>query len=254
MAVSMLEIDGVTLWYESLSGDVRALDRCSLSLEEGQTVGLLGANGAGKSSLFLCLSGVVRDLDGRVTAGRLRFQDMELTRAKPAEILAAGLAQAPQNRHIFHTLSVEDNLLLGGYVRRRKPGGSRKLRGDLDRIYGFFPVLGEKRRQKSGTLSGGEQQMLSIGRALMADPALLLLDEPFLGLSLQAVENIGQALEGLKGSGLTLLIAEQNASGLDGLADRGLLMSQGFVVAEGRVSDLALRTGLPEDYFGEKQQ
>jgi len=251
--MSMLEVDQLTLWYESLSGDVRALDRCSLSLSEGETVCLLGPNGAGKSSLCLALSGVVRDLDGRITQGRLRFEGMDLARSRPASILEAGLAQSPQNRHIFHTMSVEDNLLLGGY-RRRKRAGRQTLRSELKQTYELLPVLGRKRLQQSGTLSGGEQQMLAIGRALMSAPRLVLLDEPFLGLSLRATQEIGRVLELLKQRGLTLLIAEQNGLALESLADRGLLLSEGFVVAEGDVAQLDSGLKLRQTYFGERQQ
>src|SRR5216110_1234868 len=181
-------------------GGVTALRGISLEVKAGQLVALIGANGAGKSTTLRAISGLVPP-----RSGQMRFEGIDITGAKPPRVLANGIAHCPEGRRVFPHMSVEENLNMGAYLRR----GSGEIAADRDRIYTEFPRLAERRRQAAGTLSGGEQQMLAIGRALMSRPRLLLLDEPFLGLAPMVVTEIRRALETLRQSGLTLLMVEQ---------------------------------------------
>ena len=247
----ILEINKLTVWYESLFGDIRSLDRCSLVVHKGAITCLLGVNGAGKTTLLRTLSGVIDDYDGKITHGEIAFDNKKITGLRPSRIVALGIGHSPQDRHIFYTLSIEDNLLLGAYMRRK----GKKARMIIDRavqdVFDLFPILQERRRQKSGTLSGGEQQMLSIGRALMGAPRLLLLDEPFLGLAPIVIKEILDSLDRLKQKGLTILLAEQNAKAALSIANDGYVMDEGFIVAKGEAKELLTSTKVKEIYFGE---
>jgi branched-chain amino acid transport system ATP-binding protein len=246
----MLEIHQLTVWYESLFGDIRALDRTALTVHPGTVTCLLGVNGAGKTTLFKTLSGVVKDDDGKVAQGRIRYQGKNLLGCAPRRIVSMGISHAPQDRHIFHTLSVEDNLLLGAYMRRKNRPARKTMERDVMAVFDLFPVLQARRRQKSGTLSGGEQQMLCMGRALMAEPSLLLLDEPFLGLAPKVIHEILNCLRQLRRDGLTILLAEQNAQAALSVADRGHVMEDGFIVETGPPEALWGSSGIRSVFFG----
>ena len=247
----ILEISKLTVWYESLFGDIRSLDRCSLGVHEGMVTCLLGVNGAGKTTLLRTLSGVIEDYDGKITHGEIAFDGKKIIGLRPSSIVALGIGHAPQDRHVFYTLSIEDNLLLGAYMRRKGKGAKMIMERTIQDVFDLFPVLQERRRQKSGTLSGGEQQMLSIGRALMGAPRLLLLDEPFLGLAPIVIGEILSSLERLKQKGLTILLAEQNAKAALSIADNGYFMDEGFIVAKGKAQELLTSAKVEEIYFGE---
>ncbi|MBW1643536.1 MAG: ABC transporter ATP-binding protein [Deltaproteobacteria bacterium] len=251
--MKLLEINNFTVWYESLFGDIRALDRCSLWIEQGNISCLLGINGAGKTTLFRAISGVISDFDGKITVGEILFNSKSLLKSKPYSIVSMGIGHAPQGRHIFYTLSVEDNLYLGAYPNRKEIDSKKKIEKEKDYVYDLFPVLKERRHQKAGTLSGGEQQMLSIGRALMSCPKLLLLDEPFLGLAPVIIEEILKSLKHLKEKGLTIFLAEQNAKAALSIADFGFVMDDGYIISQGDASQLSTSNVIQEIYFGENK-
>ncbi|SDE06226.1 ABC transporter ATP-binding protein [Rhodospira trueperi] len=212
----MLQIEGLSSHY----GRIQTLDGVDLSIGEGELVSLVGANGAGKTTLLRCVSGVQP-----VSAGRILFDGRDITRASSHRRVKLGIAQVPEGRQMFGPLSVEDNLRLGAF-RRRGP----KVADDLERMYTRFPILKEKRKQPAGTLSGGQQQMLAISRALMSHPRLLLLDEPSMGLAPLLVSEIFDTIRLLKDHGTTIFLVEQNAYAALGIATRGYVLETGRVV------------------------
>ncbi|HUI16110.1 MAG TPA: ABC transporter ATP-binding protein [Alphaproteobacteria bacterium] len=212
----LLKIEGL----ESHYGRIPALDGIALEVLEGELVALVGANGAGKTTLLRTISGV-----RPASAGTIWFAGEDITRAPPARRVRLGIGQVPEGRHVFGPLSVEDNLRLGAYTRPR-----REAAMSLAEVYGRFPVLAERRAQPAGTLSGGQQQMLAIGRALMAKPRLLLLDEPSMGLAPLLVEEIFLAVQELKEMGTTIFLVEQNAYAALAIAERGYVMETGSIV------------------------
>jgi branched-chain amino acid transport system ATP-binding protein len=212
----LLEVTGLTSHY----GRIQALRGVDVAVDEGELVALVGANGAGKTTLLRTISGVLP-----ASGGDIRFAGRDITGDRPEARVRMGIAQVPEGREVFGPMSVEDNLVLGGYTAR-----SADVRVNLDRMYGMFPRLRERRRQVAGTLSGGEQQMLAIARALMARPRLLLLDEPSMGLAPLIVEQIFDTITGLKGSGVTIFLVEQNALAALSVADRGYVLESGAVV------------------------
>jgi branched-chain amino acid transport system ATP-binding protein len=212
----MLEIEGLSSHY----GRIQTLDGVDLTIGEGELVSLVGANGAGKTTLLRCVSGVQP-----VRAGRILFDGQDITRASSHRRVKLGIAQVPEGRQMFGPLSVEDNLRLGAF-RRRGP----KVADDLERMYTRFPILKEKRKQAAGTLSGGQQQMLAISRALMSHPRLLLLDEPSMGLAPLLVSEIFDTIRLLKDHGTTIFLVEQNAYAALGIATRGYVLETGRVV------------------------
>jgi branched-chain amino acid transport system ATP-binding protein len=212
----MLEIEGLSSHY----GRIQTLDGVDLSIGEGELVSLVGANGAGKTTLLRCVSGVQP-----VSAGRILFDGQDITRASSHRRVKLGIAEEPEGRQMFGPLSVEDNLRLGAF-RRRGP----KVADDLERMYTRFPILKEKRKQAAGTLSGGQQQMLAISRALMSHPRLLLLDEPSMGLAPLLVSEIFDTIRLLKDHGTTIFLVEQNAYAALGIATRGYVLETGRVV------------------------
>ncbi|WP_298628993.1 ABC transporter ATP-binding protein [uncultured Thermus sp.] len=235
--MSLLSVQGLTVRY----GPLEAVREVTFSLKPGEALTLIGPNGAGKTSVLRGLLGLAQ-AEGKV------FLDGEEVRLRsPEALLARGLVLVPEGRALFPGLSVEDNLLLGGFTRFRR---RENLRPDLERVYALFPRLLERRRQPAGTLSGGEQQMLAIGRALMARPRLLLLDEPSLGLAPLMVREIYRILGELKGAGTTLLLVEQNAKVALALADRGLVLEAGEVVLEGPAEALRQDPRVVEAYLG----
>jgi branched-chain amino acid transport system ATP-binding protein len=233
----VLRLEGVRASY----GPVEALRGVDLEVRAGELVCVLGANGAGKSTTLRVISGLVRP-----TAGRVIFEDRALTGAEPATVLAAGIAHCPEGRRVFPYLSVEENLAMGAYVRRDGDG----IAQDLDRMYAHFPILGQRRRQAAGTLSGGEQQMLAIGRALMARPRLVLFDEPSLGLAPTVVETTFAIIAEIRRQGMTVLMVEQNAYLALQMADRGYVMETGRIVLSGAARDLMADASVRRAYLG----
>jgi branched-chain amino acid transport system ATP-binding protein len=234
----VLEISDLTVSY----GAVRALDQVSLSVEEGTVTAVLGANGAGKTSLLRAVNGLVRS-----RAGHVRLGAEELTGRAPEEVVRLGVAHVPEGRGVITELTVEENLRLGG-LWRRDPA---TLREDLATVYGMFPALAERRARETVTLSGGERQMLAIGRALMSRPRLLLLDEPSLGLAPKVITQIMTVVRGLRDTqGLTVLLVEQNARSALSIADAAVVLNVGRVVASGDAARLGSDETLRHAYLG----
>ena len=233
----MLELHGLRAAY----GPIEALCGVDLQVRAGELVCLLGANGAGKSSTLRAISGLVRP-----TGGRIVFDGRPITGLEPAAVLAAGIAHCPEGRRVFPYLSVEENLAMGAYVRR----DGAAVADDLERVCSHFPILGERRRQAAGTLSGGEQQMLAIGRALMARPKLILFDEPSLGLAPTVVETTFGIIANIRREGTTVLMVEQNAYLALQMADRGYVMETGRIVLTGTARDLLTNDHVRRAYLG----
>ena len=221
-------------------GALPVLRGVTLQVGAGEIVAVLGANGAGKTTLNRTLSGLLR-----ATAGRILFAGDDITRADPAEIVAAGLAHVPEGRRVFPNLSVRENLQLGSYRR----GRSRRA-ANLDRVTATFPRLAERLGQSAGTLSGGEQQMLAIGRGLMSEPILLILDEPSLGLSPLLVEEMFQLIGRIRNEGVAVLLVEQNVVQSLEIADRAYLLERGVVTLQGPAATLAADAALKKSYLG----
>ena len=221
-------------------GRIEALRGVSLRVGAGELVALVGANGAGKSTLLRCLSGVQP-----VAAGAIRFDGADVTRMPPPARVRAGIAQSPEGRQVFAPMSVEDNLTLGAYARPK-----REAAGSLAEVYDLFPMLAERRGKTAGSLSGGQQQMLALGRALMSKPKLLLLDEPSLGLAPLVVEEIFRVVRRLKEAGVTILMVEQNARAALSLADRAYVLETGSVTMEGFGRDLLDDDEVRRAYLG----
>jgi len=232
----MLKVVNISAHY----GAVPVLRRVTLHVEQGERVCLLGANGAGKSTLLKVLSGVHRP-----SSGEIRFLGVPIQERSPEEIVRMGLAQVPEARQLFPNLTVRENLELGGYIH-----GRRKLRETMEAMMELFPILRDRQTQKAGTLSGGEQQMLSIARALMTRPKLLVLDEPSLGLAPLIVEEIYATLEELNRQGTTILLVEQNALGALDVCRRGYVMETGRIVLSGTSRELAEHDEVQRAYLG----
>ncbi len=235
--MSVLEVRGLDVYY----GAVHALKGVSLSAEPGEIVTLIGANGAGKTTLLRTVSGLVSARAGTVT-----FEGRDITRTPAHRIVGLGIAQSPEGRMVFPGLSVEDNLEMGAYTRRDRDG----IRQDREEVFRLFPRLLERRRQSAGTLSGGEQQMLAIGRALMARPRLLLLDEPSLGLAPLLVREIFRTIVEINRRGVTVLLVEQNAHMALGVARRGYVLETGRVVLEDAAAKLLANPEVQRAYLG----
>jgi branched-chain amino acid transport system ATP-binding protein len=233
----VLAVDGLDVYY----GAVHALKGVSVRAEPGEIVTLIGANGAGKSTLLRTISGLVRP-----RAGVVRFEGRDLTRVAPHDIVGLGVSQSPEGRMVFANLSVEDNLELGAYRRKDRAG----IRADRDRMFGLFPRLLERRRQNAGTLSGGEQQMLAIARALMSKPRLLLLDEPSLGLAPLLVREIFRTIVEINRAGMTVLLVEQNAHMALSIAGRGYVLETGHVRLEDAARNLLANDEVKRAYLG----
>jgi branched-chain amino acid transport system ATP-binding protein len=235
---ALLEVRDLSVCY----GTFYALRRVSVEVGRGEIVVLLGANGAGKSTLFRALSGLVHPIEGSVL-----LEGTDVTGWPAHRLVAAGIAQAPEGKHLFPEASVAKNLRLGAYVRRREP---EVVREALDEVLALFPVLREKARDPAGTLSGGQQQMLAIGRALMAKPRLLLLDEPSLGLAPLVVEEVFAAIEQIHRAGTSVLLAEQNAHAALKIAQRGYVLGEGAVVLAGTRDELVGNEDVRRAYIG----
>ena len=233
----MLELEGVHVHY----GNIRALQGVSLSVAEGELVALIGSNGAGKTTTLRTISGI-----NRVSEGAIRFEGVDITRAPADRIVSLGISHCPEGRRIFGSLTVRENLRLGAVSQSDK----RAAAEDLEMVLGLFPLLGERLGQAGGTLSGGEQQMLAIGRALMSRPRLLLLDEPSLGLAPLMVERIFETIAGLKASGRTILLVEQNVHHALDVADRAYVLETGRVTLDGPVDVLRRNPKVEQSYLG----
>jgi len=233
----MLRIDNQSVYY----GGIQSLKDVSLHLETGELLAIIGANGAGKTTLLRTLSGVLK-----ARSGSIRFEGKELTRLSPFDIVALGIAHSPEGRQLFGGLTVLENLKLGAVQRTDRAA----IEQDLARTFELFPVLKERRLQRAGTLSGGEQQMLAIGRALMARPRLLLLDEPSLGLAPLLVERIFVVIARLKAERVTLLLVEQNARMALNVADRAYVMETGRIKLRGTAAELAANPEVERAYLG----
>jgi branched-chain amino acid transport system ATP-binding protein len=232
----MLELRDIHVSY----GSIRALNGISLRVETGELVALIGSNGAGKSTTLKTISGLLR-----ARQGALLYEGQEITRATTDRIVGLGISHCPEGRRIFGRLSVRENLLLG--AARRK---GESLRADLERVYELFPILKERLNQAGGTLSGGEQQMLAIGRALMGRPRLLLLDEPSLGLAPLMVERIFEVIRELKRQGTTMLLVEQNVHHALEVADRAYVIETGRVALDGPAAELKHNPRVEQSYLG----
>jgi branched-chain amino acid transport system ATP-binding protein len=232
----LLEIEALFLRY----GQVEALSGVSFSVGEGEIVAMIGANGAGKSSTLLAISGIVR-----AAAGRILFGGRDIAGLRADKIVRLGLSQVPEGRAILAPLTVAENLELGAWTRRGR-GAARSL----ERVHALFPRLAERSDQLAGSLSGGEQQMLAIGRALMAEPRLLLLDEPSMGLAPKLVSSIFKTIAEIRESGTTVLLVEQNARQALGIADRGLVLAHGRLLKQGPSADLLSDPEVIEAFLG----
>ncbi|MBI9088895.1 MAG: ABC transporter ATP-binding protein [Desulfobacterium sp.] len=234
----MLELKNVQCHY----GRITAVNGVSLSVSKGELVSIIGANGAGKSTLFSTICGLLTTWDGEIL-----FKGASLRGLPPSDIVSRGISMVPEGRQIFAPLSVMDNLLLGSYCVKQ----SRKARKrEIARMMDLFPILGERRDQPAGTLSGGEQQMLAIGRALMAKPELLVLDEPSMGLAPKIVKTIFNTIRQLRSEGVTIVLVEQNAGAALAISDRGYVLETGKVVLEGSAKALFCDEGVKQAYIG----
>ena len=234
----MLEVENLEAGY----GPIRALDRVSLEVAAGELVAIIGANGAGKTTLLMAISGVVPTRGGQV-----RFEGRPVTGLPPHEIVRLGIGHSPEGRRIFPRLSVRENLELGGFTRSDRA----EMRRDIDEVCELFPVLGSRMGQMGGTLSGGEQQMLALGRALVGRPRLLLLDEPSLGLAPLVVAKIFEVIAGLSARGIAVVLVEQNARAALKLASRGYVLETGRITLTGSGSELAHDRRVRDAYLGE---
>jgi branched-chain amino acid transport system ATP-binding protein len=235
----MREVSDVQTYY----GNIHALDGISLSVEKGEIVTLIGGNGAGKTTTLRTIVGLLKPRQGRVV-----LDGEELTQYKAHEIVNRGVAMVPEGRGIFARLTVTENLDMGAYSRSDRVG----IQQDLDRVYTIFPRLKERRTQVGGTLSGGEQQMLAIGRALMAHPRLMLLDEPSMGLAPLLVESIFETIKAINQDGTTVLLVEQNALMALSIADRGYVVQTGRIVLQDEAANLRKNEMVRKAYLGEE--
>ncbi|MEU7997354.1 ABC transporter ATP-binding protein [Micromonospora sp. NPDC049060] len=233
----LLEIDDVSLLY----GRIQALHGISLTVDEGEIVALIGANGAGKSTTMRAISGI-----RPVASGSIRFDGEDITKLRADLRVRRGLCQAPEGRGIFPGMTVLENLDMGAYTRRDRAG----IAQDLDRVLGLFPRLAERRKQQGGTLSGGEQQMLAVGRALMSRPKLLLLDEPSMGLAPMLIQQIFDIIVEINQQGTTVLLVEQNAQQALARAHRAYVLETGVIVKSGTGAELLHDPAVKEAYLG----
>ena len=234
--MAMLEVSEIRTFY----GNIEALKGISLTVDEGECVTLIGSNGAGKSTTLRSISGLTAP-----RVGSIRFQGQEIARVAPQEIVALGICQSPEGRHVFPRMSVRENLDLGAYLRR-----DNEIDSDIEQIFELFPRLQEREKQKAGTMSGGEQQMLAIGRAMMARPKLLLLDEPSMGIAPVLVDRIYETIEEINKRGTTILLVEQNANYALGVSHRGYVLETGTVALTDTSENLRSNPQVQAAYLG----
>ncbi len=235
----MLRVEKLSTFY----GNIQALREITIRARRGNITTIIGANGAGKTTLLRTVTGLIKARNGLVI-----YEDRDITNLQPNRIVHAGISMVPQGRQVFGDMTVAENLALGAYVRRRKERA--EVRQDLDMVFGLFPVLEERRKQSAGTLSGGEQQMLAVGRALMSRPRLLLLDEPSMGLAPKVIQSIFKTLHRLHEQGLTILLVEQDAKIALETADYGYVMRTGRVALEGPADELLENEEVKRIYLG----
>ncbi len=233
----LLEVSDVHTYY----GNIEALKGVSLTVDEGEVVTLIGSNGAGKSTTLRSISGLTPPRQGSI-----KFEDTEIGEVPPQEIVERGISLSPEGRHVFPRMTVRENLDLGAYLRKDRDG----IENDRERVYSLFPRLKERERQKGGTMSGGEQQMLAIGRALMANPRLLLLDEPSMGIAPILVERIYETIAEINRQGTTILLVEQNANYALEVSKRGYVLETGHVALEDKSSALRTNPEVQKAYLG----
>jgi len=234
----LLEVSGLSVFY----GGIHALKEIFLTVPQGKIITLIGANGAGKSTTLRAISGLVE-----VRQGTILFQGREIQNRPAHRITRQGISMVPEGRRIFVNLSVEENLLMGAYARK----GGEEERQNIERVYQLFPRLLERKKQKGGTLSGGEQQMLALGRGLMSRPELLMLDEPSLGLAPKLVREVFGIIRNIHEKGMTILLIEQNARAALNVADYGYVLQTGRIFLEGSGADLLQNPAVREAYLGE---
>jgi branched-chain amino acid transport system ATP-binding protein len=235
--MALLEVSDLHTFY----GNIEALKGVSLTVDEGEVVTLIGSNGAGKSTTLRSISGLTPPRQGSI-----KFEDTEIGEVPPQEIVERGISLSPEGRHVFPRMTVRENLDLGAYLRKDREG----IENDRDRVYSLFPRLKERERQKGGTMSGGEQQMLAIGRALMANPRLLLLDEPSMGIAPILVERIYETIAEINRQGTTILLVEQNANYALEVSKRGYVLETGKVALEDASSSLRTNPEVQKAYLG----
>jgi len=234
--VALLEVDDIHTFY----GNIEALKGISLSVEEGEIVTLIGSNGAGKSTTLRSISGL-----SPASSGTITFAGTEITRTPPQDIVALGISQSPEGRRCFARMTVRENLEMGAYLRRDSGMGE-----SMDRVFDLFPRLQEREKQKAGTMSGGEQQMLAIGRALMAQPKLMLLDEPSMGIAPILVERIYETVKEINRQGTTILLVEQNANYALSVSARGYVLETGHVALSDSATALRANPDVQKAYLG----
>ena len=238
----MLVVEDLGVKY----GGVRALSHVTLKVDQGEIGTLIGSNGAGKSTAVRAISGQIKGLGGRITGGRIIFQDHEITTMPVHQIARLGVVQVPEGRRVFPNLTVKENLFMGGYNRAR----DRDFAADMERIFSLFPRLEERYNQLSGTLSGGERQMLAIGRAIMARPKLIMMDEPSLGLAPNVVDEVFDIIQDINQAGTAILLIEQNAMAALSVANYGYVLDTGVLEMEGPCRELLDDERIREAYLG----
>lgn len=236
--MAMLEIENIYVSY----GMINAIRGISFTVDRGEIIALIGANGAGKTTTLHTISGLLRP-----KSGSIRFNGTEITRVAPHKIVSMGIAQVPEGRRVFSQLTVLDNLKMGAYIRRDQ----KEIAHSLQTVYGWFPRLKERQNQIAGTLSGGEQQMLAMGRALMSHPQIILMDEPSMGLSPLLVTEVFNIIEEICKAGTTVLLVEQNAKKALTIADRAYVLETGTIALEGKAADLMNNDRVKKAYLGE---
>lgn len=236
--MAILKVENLHVYY----GNIHALKGISLEVNEGEIVSLIGANGAGKTTTLQTISGLLPSKEGKIT-----YRDKDITKTKPHLITEMGIAQVPEGRRVFKGLSVYDNLQLGAFTRKDSP---EQLRKKIEKVYERFPRMEERKDQPAGTLSGGEQQMLAIGRAIMSDPELILMDEPSMGLSPLFVEEIFDVIQTLHKEGVTILLVEQNAQIALSISDRAYVLETGNIVNQGNAKELMDDPSIKAAYLG----
>ncbi|USG61636.1 ABC transporter ATP-binding protein [Sneathiella marina] len=241
----LLTVNNIEVIYDHV---ILVLKGVSLEVQEGAIVSVLGANGAGKTTTLKAISNLLRSERGEVTKGNIEYNGTDITEKSPSELVTEGVIQVMEGRHCFEHLTVEENLLTGAYTRK---GGRAAINKELEKVYHYFPRLKERRTSLAGYISGGEQQMVAVGRALMAEPNLILLDEPSMGLAPQLVEEIFEIVKRLnEETGVSFLVAEQNATIALKYAHYGYILENGRVVMDGNASDLASNEDVKEFYLG----
>lgn len=237
IGMALLEIEKVSVFY----GEMRVLKDVSLHVEEGEVICVVGANGAGKSTLINTISGILKP-----RSGRIKFGGEEITHLEPYQIVEKGIIQVPEGRRLFLNMTVEENLLLGSYTPRSR----KKRKENLEKVFDLLPRLAERKKQIARTMSGGEQQMLAIGRAMMADPRLIMFDEPSLGLAPKVVDHVLEIIKSIAAQGVTVLLVEQNVHHALELSTRGYVLENGTIVLSGTAHELLNNPHVKTAYLG----